>query len=284
MAFFFRAEIAEVVSMNILIGMKNFAGKILDVPPAQQSAPPRQPTAPLPLPEPVQTGANNPAKRDSIVFQENKADPSLLPKVTVLEPQKPKVRDCEEFGGNNPTPAFNAWGMDKRGVKLADILTEAERVLLEDADVKCDALATHFKNFGNDKAEEYVRSARVEAAAAAITGKIPPAPVEYADAYERFSRARATVRAEWTDTCKTVLPLIQKIADRLVNECDALADEISKKELQYHRETDERFGWQYVPSRTLVQLKQAKWRVPQMMPGAPFDISKVCESFGVKFK
>jgi hypothetical protein len=207
-------------------------------------------------------------------------DIDALPKVTVLPRPLKELLPWEEFGGTAPTAAFN-----KHAVTLAKVkLTRDEKKKLRELDEKTDAMRERQKEFYIDRAEKRIQELRDESAKHALSGtgvNLPRVP-QYDEIYPQYQAARYAIEQQMRTLYAEAVPILSGIAKRVADACEPLADTLQGDELALHQKTDGLFGWDYVPSRTVIQLRQADWRVPQLVPQGRVsaDISKVCEALG----
>lgn len=204
-------------------------------------------------------------------------DSSQLPKVTIEPTPLKQLLPWEEFGGSMPTPAFNKHVVTLQKVKL----TRAEREKLRALDERIDKLRARKDTFGIDRADRRIQELRDAAESQAINGEGQELPrlVDYPEVYEEYQRARYAIEQEIKKVYTEALPILQGIAKRVEEAYEPLADSLQGDELSVHAKMDGLFGFEYIPGKSVVTLRQP-WRVPQLVPEFSRDISKICDALG----
>ena len=181
-----------------------------------------------------------------------------------LEQRIDSLRPFEEFGSESPyTPAFVQWLIgDKK------LCSDGERQLVEKNLKKTREVRGRIAEFGVDRIDETLARLKAEHDAHHVSGKKEVNPLPSREQLiERFSHSR---QAFWThienleSECR---PIFKKMAAGIVAIADVKADEIQGEELDLHEKHDARFGWGYVPSKTVIMLRQLSWRFAELQRG-----------------
>lgn len=206
-----------------------------------------------------------------------------LPKVTTPPPPAPTpLRQWEEFGDYRPNEQSS-----KRVIKETkdEIATQTELAKLSGVEARQAELRARYESFSIGAAEKFYSNQKFVLADSVKSGNEIPVFRELTQCYEDFSRARRAIEEEMRSIYEgEAVPILRRIAERLVKASDKLADRLWDIEEKYHREWDATLGISFIPSGFLVLLRQSQWRVPDLIPSfyVSLSIPKVLASLGTK--
>ncbi len=190
-----------------------------------------------------------------------------------------KVRPFEEFDQVPITFEFLAsiWARTK-----TTAATKPERDTLKAALVETTRLREVQRGYGNDREREFLDRARATRKAEILAGNPNPKPLPtYEEIYDILKDARAEIEGQIRAENLKVVPLLEAIRGRLLGAAEKLADQIQGDEILAHEANDGKFGWPYVPSQTVVTLRQLPWRHAKIHPGG-FHLNLELEKLGVR--
>jgi hypothetical protein len=162
-------------------------------------------------------------------------------------------------------PAFDewirvTWEALVGGKRLVLTLPDEEKIL-GPAVIEDERLQRLLPSFYSDRDRAIRDEEKNKHEAALMAGNTnPPRVRSYDEIRADLQEGRRAINRLIEANNKKVAHIIPLIRARFLKAADELADHLQGGELERHEVTDGKWGWSYVPSQTVVVLRQLQWR------------------------